>query len=207
MNHQKDKSKRKSSFPALASRHMPLLFFVVLLLFAGAVQGQASDRVFDEYQVKSVFLYRLTLFITWPQDAFVDAGQPFVIGILGDDPFGKHIDRVVSSEKFKSRPIHVRRYQSVEEIKKAPCQVLFVNQALKSKWPQIKQRIGTYPILSVSDMDDFGRLGGMITITTRVNRIKIEINPDETRKAGLKISSKLLKISRTVSTVPEGGRR
>jgi len=85
--------------------------------------------------------------------------------------------------------------------------VLFINPALKQKWPELKRSVDPYPTLTVSDMEAFGQLGGMINIRTQVNKIKIEINPDETRKAGLKISSKLLKVSRNVSTDPKGGRR
>ena len=144
---------------------------------------------------------------SWPDEATAASGRPFVIGILGDDPFGEHIDRVVSSEQFKGRPIHVRRYQSIEEIKKTPSQVLFVTPAMAPDWPQLKRMTDAFPMLTVSDMDDFGQRGGMINIRTQGNRIKIEINPEETRKAGLKISSKLLKMSRKVTTAPEGGLR
>ncbi len=187
-------------------QHMAMFMVVVVVVaLGGAIRGHAADRAFDEYQVKSVFLYRLTLFITWPGEVFSTSDQPFVIGILGDDPFGKHIDRVVKNEGYNSRPIRIRRYPTMEEIKKAPCQVLFINRALKPEWPELKKHIGTSPILTVSDMEAFGQMGGMINIKTQINKIKIEINPDETRMAGLKISSKLLKVSRNVATVSKRG--
>ena len=186
---------------------MALLMLAVVITLGCAVHGRAADRAFDEYQVKAVFLYRLTLFITWPENALASSDQPFVIGILGDDPFGKHIDRVIKDERFKGRPIHILRYRTIEEVKKAESHVLFINRAMKPKWYQLKQSLNDYPLLTVSDMEEFCRLGGMINIRTQVNKIKIAINPDETRMAGLKISSKLLKVSRNVVTAPEGGRR
>ncbi len=198
-------SKLKCRFLTKPFRHFALLMVVVAMTLGGAIQGYATDRAFDEYQVKAVFLYRLTLFVNWPENALSTPDQPFVIGILGDDPFGKHIDRVVKNERFKNRPIHIRRYRSIEEVKKAESHVLFINQAMKQKWSQLKQSINGYPMLTVSDMDEFCQLGGMINIRTQINKIKIEINPDETRIAGLKISSKLLKVSRNVITAPRGG--
>lgn len=202
-----DTSKRKHCFSAQPLKQMVLLMVAIVMMLCVAVHGHAADRAFDEYQVKSVFLYRLTLFITWPGEAFTAPDQPFVIGIVGEDPFGQHIDRVVKNERYRTRPILVRRYRTIEEVKKAPSHVLFINQALKQKWPQLKQSIGAHPTLTVSDMEAFGQLGGMINIKTQINKIKIEVNPDEARKAGLKISSKLLKVSRNVATAPQGGLR
>lgn len=201
------KLKRLDSFIFKPLRCLALLMFAIIAAFGAVDSSHASDRAFDEYQVKAVFLYRLTLFITWPEKVFMTSNQPFTIGILGDDPFGAHIDRVVRNEKFKGRPILVRRYRSIEEVTDTPCQVLFINQAWRQRWPQVKQTTDAYPTLTVSDMEEFGQMGGMINIKTQVNKIKIEINPDETRKTGLKISSKLLKVSRNVTTTPEGGLR
>lgn len=200
-------SKLKCRLLTKPLKHVALLMVVVVMTLGGAIHGYATDRAFDEYQVKAVFLYRLTLFVSWPENALATPDQPFVIGILGDDPFGKHIDRVVKDERFKSRPIHIRRYRSIEEIKKAECHVLFINRAMKQKWSQLKQSINSYPMLTVSDMEDFCQRGGMINIRTQINKIKIEINPNETRMAGLKISSKLLKVSRNIVTAPKGGLR
>jgi hypothetical protein len=49
-------------------------------------------------------------------------------------------------------------------------------------------------------MTRFGQMGGMVNIQTQDNKLKIEINPYETRKAGLIVSSKLLKVARQVKS-------
>ncbi len=202
-----DNSEHKLRTPARLLKRSALLFCAVMIVFCGAFHADASDRVFDEYEVKAVFLYRLTLFITWPEESFGKRDQPFVIGILGEDPFGGHLDRVVKNETFKGKTILVRRYRSMEAVLSDPSQVLFFNPSLKHRWPHLRPHLESLPILTVSDMDDFGQLGGMVAIKTQINKIKIEINPDETRKAGLKISSKLLKVSRKVATDPKEGLR
>jgi len=84
-----DTSKRNFCFSAGPFKHMALMMVAVLISLWCASPARASDRAFDEYQVKAVFLYRLTLFITWPEEAFTTPEQPFVIGILGDDPLGQ----------------------------------------------------------------------------------------------------------------------
>ncbi len=167
----------------------------------------AAARSFDEYQLKAVFLYRLSLFIKWPPKAFTAVDQPFVIGIVGDDPFGTQIDRVVENEKVGQRSIEIKRYPTLEDIHNASCQILFIGQSITGQWSELKQHLHGRPILTVSDSTDFARTGGMVNIQTQNHRIKIQINPKETRKAGLVVSAKLLKVARQVTSHPEGDRR
>lgn len=183
------------------------MLLAVVLLLGAAAPGGASERVFDEYQVKAVFLYRLALFVTWPDIGPDTADNPFIFGIVGGDPFGQHIDRVVQNETFKGRPVRIQRYPSLEALEGASPHVLFVSQSLKQKWPKLRNGIARHSILTVSDLDAFCEMGGMVNIKTPSDKIKIEINPGETQSVGLKISSKLLKISRQVATAPEGGRQ
>ena len=181
-------------------RHFALCAIAALLALVSLFQGQAAARAFEEYQLKAVFLYRLSLFITWPDQTFIGPDQPFVIGILGDDPFGEHIDRVVKNEKVVSRPIRVQRYASMKDVSSTPCQMLFISRALGKQWPHIKKQLQHHSMLTVSDMDQFGQMGGMVTIQTQNKRIKLEINAAETRRAGLVVSSKLLKVARRVQS-------
>ena len=67
-----------------------------LLLFLGLSVGAAVPPA--EYRVKAVFLFNFAQFVDWPPDAFTAPGQPFVIGVLGKDPFGPELDAVVRGE-------------------------------------------------------------------------------------------------------------
>ena len=157
-------------------------------------------RTFEEYQLKAVFLYRLSLFITWPKEAFKDSDQPFVIGILGEDPFGPLIDKVVINESVNKRPIQVRRFVRIDDVLNEPCQILFISKTQRNQWSGIIHKLDKHAMLTVSDMARFSQMGGMVNIWTQNSRIKIDINSDETRKAGLIVSSKLLKVANQVKT-------
>ncbi len=60
----------------------------------------------SEYQVKAAFLLNFTKFIDWPQS---EAGSPFGICIVGDDPFGLVLDQMVEGETFQGRKLAVQR--------------------------------------------------------------------------------------------------
>src|SRR3954467_14109225 len=85
----------------------------VLLLVGLPVSAAVAPA---EYRVKAVFLFNFAQFVEWPPDAFTDPGQPFVIGILGTDPFGAEIDSVVRGETVAQRSLVVERYYNIAEL-------------------------------------------------------------------------------------------
>ena len=92
----------------------------VLLFFFGNNNLLSQTSFASEYQVKAVFLFNFSHFITWPNNAFEDQYSTFIIGIIGDDPFGPYIEAAVEGERIGTHVIRVQRYSSISEIKKLP---------------------------------------------------------------------------------------
>src|SRR5688572_7510665 len=77
-----------------------------LLLFALTFAVQLSHaQVSREYQLKAVFLYNFAQFTEWPTNSFSDQNSPIVIGILGNDPFGRVLDKTVEDETVHGRKL------------------------------------------------------------------------------------------------------
>src|SRR5690349_14383540 len=77
---------------------------------------QSQTTPLPEYKIKAVFLFNFTQFVEWPGNVFNSDDAPFVIGILGKDPFGSYIDNAVADEKMGSHPITIVRYNSISEV-------------------------------------------------------------------------------------------
>lgn len=166
------------------------------LLAAGA--SEPSDgQALDEYQVKAVFLFNFAQFVGW-QDAAAARDEPFVIGILGDDPFEGFLDATVRGERVGGRPFAVERYRTVAEAARA--NILFVSRSESQRIGQIVDALRGKPVLTVSDADNFARRGGMVQFVTENRRIKLSINLEMARAANLTISSKLLRPATIVSS-------
>jgi hypothetical protein len=88
---------------------------VLLLLLFPASSLQAEDPTFDEFEVKATYLYHFGRFITWPDETWNDLDDAFVIGIIGEDPFGKKIDDRLLGRKIDDRKVEIRRYVSLDE--------------------------------------------------------------------------------------------
>jgi YfiR/HmsC-like len=174
-----------------------------LILLAGAglfvsMHGlQAADAP-TENQVQAVFLYNFSRFVEWPAQAFAAPSDPFVIGILGSDPFGARLDEAVRNEQINGHPLSVRRFRNVAEVEN--CQILFVDRSETAHLEQILAALDHRSTLTVSQADGAAQRGVMIQFATENNRIRLRINVDSARASGLTISSKLLRPAEIVST-------
>src|SRR5665213_2202970 len=97
---------------------------LMLALLLGTAAGATAP---DEYQVKAVFLLHFTQFVEWPAQAFDDAHTPFVIAVLGRDPFGGALDDAVRGESVNGHPLIVKRFAGAADV--GPCQLLFIDRS------------------------------------------------------------------------------
>ena len=166
----------------------------LLLIFASHILfGQ--NRTAPEYQVKAVFLYNFTQFIEWPQTAFKSSDDPFIIGIIGEDPFGSYLDETVAGEKIGTHPIQVQRYTNVKEA--LNCHILYINTEDAETAREILSLTSEKSILTVGDSPGFYNWGGIVKFFTENNKIRLQINVELSRAADLNISSKLLSVAKT----------
>ncbi len=174
------------------SRRTSSLFAVLLaLLWPSIVPAVEPQNL--EYQIKAAFLLNFTRFIEWPAPNPADAAAPFGICILGDDPFGPALNQIVEGETVGSRPIVIRRIHA-----EAPgsCAILYVSKDEKNI-AGIIAAAGP-GVLTVGEGDPFLDQGGMIAFVVENRRVRFNIDQTAARKAGLKLSSRLLSVARSI---------
>ena len=175
----------------------------VLLLIAFAVGvpvlSAAQQIQATEIQVKAAFLLNFGRYVTWSQPP---EGN-FSICVLGQDPFGQTIDGIVSGEKVGAKPAEVRRLHALSEA--SYCQVLFISASEEPRLTAILGSLSKAPILTVSDIPHFAERGGMIQFVTESNRVRFIVNLAAAQKAGLGLSSELLKVAKSVQRDENAG--
>lgn len=163
-----------------------------------------TARINREYLIKAAILYNFAKFASWPESAFSYPGAPLRICVLGEDPFGAALDSL-HGKRVRNRPLAISRVGTIEE---APqCHILFVSASEEARLPTILDYVGRLPILTVADMGRFANSGGIIALKEVDNRSRIEINIGAAEQAGLKLSSKLLRLADMVSTQAAQDRR
>ncbi|MGF7079352.1 YfiR family protein [Mucilaginibacter sp. UYCu711] len=163
-------------------------------LFFTIQQTRAQNKPALEYQVKAAFLYNFTRFISWPASAFNSPKAPFIIGIVGNDPFGSYLEDIIDQEKVDDHPIIVQRYHDIRDINN--CQILYISAGDNNKIKEIIAGVAHKNVLTVSDADKFVNWGGIINFFKDDNKLRVQINTAAAKAAGVEISSKLLKISK-----------
>jgi hypothetical protein len=185
-----------------------LAFTLASVLTLSGARILASNQIaiaaspLHEYEVKAVFLFNFTQFVEWPKESFVDASAPFVIGVLGHDPFGKALDDAVLGETVNGRRLIVQRYRTAGELK--PCQILFIDGSVSAQASKALESLEHQGTLTVSDAETVGSRDVVIRFLEEDKRIRLRINVDSARSAGLTISSKLLRSARVVGTIGAG---
>jgi YfiR/HmsC-like len=164
---------------------------------ADAQANDASDS--SEYLIKAGFIYNFAKFVEWPSASFSQPESPIVIGVLGTDPFGSVLDRIVADKKIGSRGFVVRRYKWSKDLKDLrDCQILFISASEKAHTDEIVEFVKWLPILTIGETPGFAERGGVIRFTLEDNRVRFEVNVDAARKANLNISSRLLTLAKII---------
>ncbi|HEX4152259.1 MAG TPA: YfiR family protein [Steroidobacteraceae bacterium] len=163
-------------------------------------RAAAGAESASEYQVKAVFLLNFTRFVQWPPEAFATPNEPFVIGILGNDPFGPRLDEVIRNERIGEHPLVVHRFRTPEEL--GDCQMLFIALSDGPTIARVIAGLHHRSVLTVSEADAAAEHGAMIQLATESGHIRLRINVDAAHTAGLVISSKLLHLAEIVGTRP-----
>lgn len=156
--------------------------------------AQSRAEAPTEYQIKAAFLFNFAKFVEWPERAFARADSPIVIGVLGDDPFGADLDRLVRGKRIENRTLVVRRFQDVDQAGGA--HVLFISSSEQRRLPAILAALRTSPVLTVGEVTQFNRLGGIIKFAVENKKVLFDINPDAAERARLQLRAQLLRLAR-----------
>ena len=79
------------------------MMLIAGLLFPCLPAG--SQQKEKEYRLKAAFLYRFASFVSWPKEAFEADDSPLILAVLGDEAFGKVLERTIKSNKVRGREI------------------------------------------------------------------------------------------------------
>lgn len=167
---------------------------------ATAVRADEIDEA-NAMKVKAAYLYNFAKFIQWPEVASGDEETPFVIGVLGDDPFGRRLDDTVRAKTIAGRPVEIRRFRWDKPENRAElqnCQILYISNSERGRLKEIFTALQGQPVLLVADISRFAADGGMIGFVLEDQRIIFEINREALERVNLKASAKLLKLARIV---------
>jgi hypothetical protein len=175
-----------------------VIWIVVGLSFL-SIRGRAEAAALQEYSVKAALLFNIAKYTDWPPDAFPGPGAPIVIGVLGDDPFGQVLDRIVNDRSIKGRSIVIRRATGIATLEDA--HVVFVS-ASQPQAPQDCATLERSRILTVGDTEATAGYAA-VNFAVRSDKVVFTVDLRRTLSTRAAISSQLLKFAQSVRRAEE----
>jgi len=80
----------------------------------------------------------------------------------------------------------------------ANCQIIFICSSEAGRLGEILPKLGSKPVLTVSEIPGFASRGGVINFYREGSKVRFEINPDAAGEKNLKIGSELLTLGKIV---------
>ena len=152
------------------------------LLLQGPAHAQPTD-----VSVEAAFLPRFARYVAWPPAAMPKGGDPFVLCVIGSDPFGAVLDQTAASQSIDGRRIVVRRLNSAAGA--GDCQIAFF---AANRADQLAS-LGAQPVLTVTDGASSQR--GIIHFVVVRGRVRFFIDQAAAERRRLNISSRLLALA------------
>jgi hypothetical protein len=164
-------------------------FVAALAAIVLATAGVRADDVQRrEDQFKAAYLFNFVKFVEWPSGV---AGDSLTVCFLGGEGVHEALASSIASKGVGARKLIARQLEPPATVEN--CEVLYADAA------SVDHSLAAgLPVLTVSDAPGFATHGGMIELFTENHRLRFVINVAHVNRAGLRISSDLLKLAASV---------
>ena len=153
------------------------------------------------YRVKVAFLFNFASLVKWPDESFNDSESPFVICHFGGSQTRALFDTAYSGRMVERHPIEVRHPSRVGDVR--GCHIFMITAERSEQAGGFIAAVAGKSILTIGESEGFALSGGVIGFYNDGSKIRFEINRSAAERAKLRISSRLLRLARLVSSEDE----
>jgi hypothetical protein len=171
-------------------------WIVGLLLTCGCLPLTATElRNGQQAQVKTAFILNIARFVTWQEASLPETGE-MILCFLGHNPFGNATD-LIEGRSIGGRRLVIHSISTVNQV--GHCQILYIPAERLPAYANLAlDNTLTVTDLTVREQHDQYQGLCMIALVRDEKRLNFTINLQAANRAGLHISSELLKLGRIV---------
>jgi len=164
---------------------MKKLFLILLMVFVSSSVTVASETEM-EYKLKALYITRLADFIVWPD---ITKKKTFKICIDSTDKVAIQLKQI-KLDAILNRQVEIINYPS--ETLTSECNFLYISH------DKVDLSLVNTLVFTLSSQTDFAERGGMIEFYIDHGKVRMKANLHAVNQAGLKVSSKLLRLLKIV---------
>jgi hypothetical protein len=169
-----------------------LLFFVYILLLSAASE---SEEIMEEYDVKTALTLNLAVLTEWPEGTFAKPDSPVNLCVIGNTIVQEAFSRI-SDKKVGGRGLIVSDMTRSRNFDR--CHVLFHGTQDRIRLSQLYDATAGKPILTIDDVEHLSTFKSIVNLQKGDDKMELYINLSLAERAGLKISSRVLKLAHIV---------
>ena len=161
-------------------------------LLAALCASAAAAEPVHENDLKAAFVFNFAVFTAWPDEA-LSVGAPLSLCAGAANPMLAALSQL-SDKLVNGHRVAVRAADAALR----GCHVLVLDHHDRSRWPQIKRELAGANVLTVTDDRSISDDGAVIGLSVEDQRIVFDVDIAAARGARLNLSSKLLRLARSV---------
>ena len=144
--------------------------------------------------LKASYIHNFVTFTKWPTDAFAGTAAASTFCVLGDSAVAEALERAVKGRLHAGHPIAVSRVTATASLR--GCSVLYLSSVPAPQAVQILASIRDLPVLTISDMEGFAELGGIVQLFYARGSLLFNVRVEPAKRARLELSSRLIILSK-----------
>lgn len=167
------------------------LLLLGMVLTAWHSAPARAQETAPEYVLKAAFIYNFAAFTDWPPGT----GNSLNLCIVGKNPFGNALDSL-EGKPLGAMRFAIKQPSAGESLR--GCQILFISASEHASIGKLLEGIRGSAVLTIAEGGGVAQQGVIIGLIMEQKKIAFEVNLEAARRSQLSISSKLLRLARTV---------
>ena len=162
---------------------------MALLLALGNFPADAAPLPQPEDELKAAVVLSFLRYTEWP--ATQPANRAIVVGVLGRPSFTQVLRHALEGKPVNDRAIRVVEVKTAADAQS--CQVLYFAADRSSDLQQTLLGLRLARVLTIGESKGFLESGGAVNLLLLDGHMSFEVSVDALERAGVNISSKLLR--------------
>lgn len=168
-----------------------LLIFLTIGLVTTSLWAHAEPSSQTVDRIKAAYVYNFAKFV----DLSSSDEKTLRLCVVGKDDLNGAL-QALQHRMAQGREVVVRKEVPIDQIK--DCTMVFVGESDAKLLPLAVRQLGTSGVLVISDARQAVDHGAHLALVFSEDRVEFDVNLQQLQKSGIKASSQMLKLARTV---------
>ena len=182
--------------PRTAPARQPLRVLGSLLAFLVAATLTAHGKDVDARQLKAEMIVRMLRLVSWTAPS--TAAPTLSLTVVGDPGLADALRDASNGQKVDGRGLAVSQVPALAQLPTPPPAVVVLAATQRASAHALARALDQQSVLTIGEGEGMGRAGLVIGVYVDGDRIRFDANTGAASRAGLSLSSHLLRRARIV---------